>query len=163
MAAGKTTLGLILARMLAVDFVDSDQAVLKLTGATAAALASNKGVPELHRLERLVLSQSLARSQRCVIAAAASVVDDVEVRSQLRAHACIWVEADSATLSSRRPALAHRRTLTASEAESLNAIRRQLSGEFTFARIDTSIEPVETTASVVMDIISQHLRAVEER
>lgn len=156
MAAGKTTLGLALARALGTDFIDSDQAILGLTGMTGAEIASGDGVSELHRLERKVISDALSLDARSVIAAAASVVDDEAMRVELRRHLCLWVDADPSTLSTRRSSGAHRRALNDDQAQQLNRARRRSAAEITIGEVDTTASSVEQCAALAINILSDH-------
>lgn len=158
MGAGKTTLGLALARRLEVDLVDSDEVILALTDRSAAELAASRGVPGLHRLERSVVSEALKSPSRKVIAAAASVVDDQPTRQLISRHLCLWVEADEATLARRREAGAHRRQMSNEEAEALNRVRRLGAADFVIGQVDTSTLTVEQSAAVALTILSAHLR-----
>lgn len=156
MAAGKTTLGLALARALGTDFIDSDQALFELTGMTAAEIASGGGVSELHRLERKVISDALSLDARSVIAAAASVVDDEAMRVELRRHLCLWVDADPSTLSTRRHSGSHRRLISDDQAEEINRARRRRAADLTIGEVDTTASSVEQCATLVMNIVADH-------
>jgi shikimate kinase len=156
MAAGKTTLGLALARALDTDFIDSDQVILELTGLTAAEIASGAGVSELHRLERKVISDALLLVDRSVIAAAASVVDDEAMRTELGRHLCLWVDAEPSTLSTRRSSGAHRRALDEDQARQLNLARRRTAAELIIGQVDTTTSSVEQSAALAMNILSDH-------
>lgn len=157
MAAGKTTLGLALAERLEVSFLDSDQAILELTGKNAAEIASDLGVARLHELEQSLVSAALSSPIRLVLAAAASVVDDEATREKMSRHLCIWVEADSATLARRRVSGLHRRSISNNEAEELNRVRRLSVADLVIGQVDTTASTVEQSASVAMSILSDHL------
>ncbi len=157
MGAGKTTLGLAMAGLLDANFVDSDQSILELTGRNAADIASLKGVPYLHRLERSLLVGLLSVSSRSVIAAAGSVIDDAPTREKMREHLCIWVEADAATLAKRRQSGSHRRDMTDDEAEDLNRVRRLSVADLVIGNVDTTSSKVEQSAALAMSLLAQHL------
>ena len=157
MAAGKTTLGLALTERLEVKFLDSDQVILGLTGMNAAEIAAAVGVARLHELEQSLVSAALSSPIRLVVAAAASVVDDVATREKLSRHLCLWVEADSAMLAERRESGLHRRNMTDEEAIELNRVRRLSVADFVIGHIDTTASTVEQSADLAMSILSDHM------
>jgi shikimate kinase len=157
MGAGKTTLGLALANRLGAKFVDSDLSILELTGWNTADIASHRGVPYLHRLERSLFVGLLSISSGSVIAAAASVVDDEATREKMSEHLCIWVEADAATLAERRQSGSHRRHMTDPEAEELNRVRRLSVAGLVIGQVDTTSSTVEQSTALAMAILSRHL------
>jgi shikimate kinase len=159
MGAGKTSLGVGIAQQLAVAFMDSDAALFERYGMTGAEIAASVGVPELHRRELEVTVEALAAPSRHVVAPAASVIDDPDARILLGRHLCLWVEADSPTLASRRVASSHRRALSHEEAEGLNAARRQIALSLIVGQVDTSTSTVEESTAVALRILSDHLTA----
>ncbi len=162
MAAGKTTLGLALAERLEVNFLDSDQVILELTGINAAEIASELGVARLHELEQSLVSAADSSPIRLDLAAAASVVDHETVREKLSRHLCIWVEADAATLAERRESGLHRRNMTDEEAEELNRVRRLSVVDLVIGQVDTTGSTVEQAAVAAMSILSDHLHRFKD-
>jgi shikimate kinase len=75
MGAGKSTVGVSLARRLDRPFRDSDADIQAATGLTVRELLDRDGVDAMHALEAGQLLDSLADPMPSVIAAAASVVD----------------------------------------------------------------------------------------
>lgn len=119
MATGKTTIGEGLARELGLPFTDSDRQISERTGRDGAAIAAEAGVPALHELELEVFWEAMSSGQPQVVAAAASVIEDPEVRATLDLVRCIWLKADASTLGERLPASSHRRPLGEEEAARL--------------------------------------------
>jgi shikimate kinase len=104
MGCGKSTIGRPLAAALGRTFVDNDTRLEQRTGETAAGLADAEGVDALHRAEAATLLDALRTRPPAVIAAAASTIEDPDVRAALRDSAWVaWLRADPATLAARWP------------------------------------------------------------
>ncbi len=118
MGTGKTTIGRLVAHRLAVPFVDGDDALERQTGHTARELLAIEGAEGMHGAEARVLLDALDAPGASVIAAAASVVLDPEIRARLGEPApggarrvfVIWLRAEPHWLAERvrRVAGAHR-------------------------------------------------------
>lgn len=115
MGSGKTTLGRRLAEALGRVFYDSDRSIERRLGKSGREIAETEGVDELHRLETDVFLEALARDRPAVIAAAASVIEEAEVRQGLAGAFCIWVTADPGILAERAARGDHRRSVAVSE------------------------------------------------
>ena len=115
MGAGKTTLARGLARALGREVFDSDRSIAERTGRIGREIARTDGVEALHRLEAEVLLEALSRSRPVVVAAAASVIEDREVREALEDAFCVWVTADSDILAERSARGDHRRVVARHE------------------------------------------------
>jgi shikimate kinase len=106
MGSGKSTIGRPLAVALDRPFVDNDAQLFERTGTTAAELAAREGVEALHDEEAQGLLRALHSSEPSVIAAAASTINDPEVRESLPRDAfVVWLRADPETLAARMPQL----------------------------------------------------------
>jgi shikimate kinase len=127
MGAGKTTIGMLVAKALSRQFVDNDAALEKRTGHTAARIAATDGADALHRQEAAEMLAALADPIERVIAAAASVILDNTVRTQLAAVGwVVWLTADRATLAARLPSSQDRPILDADVARlvALQSVQR---------------------------------------
>jgi shikimate kinase len=155
MGSGKTTLGRRLADALGREFHDSDRSIERRIGKSGREIAETEGVEALHRLEKDVFLEALADRGPAVIAAAASVIEDTEVRRGMAGAFCIWVTADPRILADRAARGDHRRSVAISEhLES----RDRLFGEMADLVIDTGDRSASETAALVLE----ELRAAEK-
>jgi shikimate kinase len=115
MGSGKTTLARGLARALGREVFDSDPSITERTGRIGREIAETDGVEALHRLEGEVLMDALSRPVPAVVAAAASVIEDPQVRVALQDTYCVWVTADPDILAGRSARGHHRRPVGKSE------------------------------------------------
>ncbi|MGR6915138.1 shikimate kinase [[Actinomadura] parvosata] len=107
MGAGKTTAGRLIAEALGLPFTDSDQYLQEKYGATSAPIAAREGKQALHRYEAEHVLEELAGEPK-VIAAAASTLENAEVRAAMRKAFVVWVDADDAVLAERMRTSKHR-------------------------------------------------------
>ena len=115
MGSGKTTVGERLAVALDRVFHDSDRSIESRTGRSSREIAATDGVDALHELEKELLLESVAHDDPAVIAAAASAIEDPEVREALAGAFCVWVTADPKILAERSARGSHRRPVAPSE------------------------------------------------
>ena len=115
MGSGKTTLAGGLARSLGRQVFDSDRSVEERTGRIGREIARTDGVEALHRLEADVLLEALSSPRPAVVAAAASVIEDPEVRESLDGTFCVWLNADPDILAARSARGHHRRPVADTE------------------------------------------------
>jgi shikimate kinase len=102
MGSGKTTVGRIVADCLHLPFVDNDDALEDAVHLPAADIQRRRGVVALHDLERQILLEHLRDERPSVIAAAASTIEDDEVRHELSRRAVVvWLRAEIETLVDR--------------------------------------------------------------
>lgn len=83
--AGKSTIGVVLAKRLGLDFVDSDLVLQSRAGRRLQEIIAADGMDVLRRLEEEVLLQ-LADSRRTVIATGGSAVYSQAAVEALRRH-----------------------------------------------------------------------------
>ena len=151
MGSGKTTLGRVLADELGRAFFDSDEQIGARTGVTGREIAATKGVAELHRLEREVLVAALEESPPGVLAAAASVIEDPELRARLEPMFCVLVTAEASVLSERVAGGDHRRGVGDDELlERRNSLFRGVADLV----IDTGVVSVEEGVDLVLSALA---------
>ncbi|MFC4008016.1 shikimate kinase [Nonomuraea purpurea] len=107
MGSGKSSAGTLIAQALGMPFSDSDQWLQREHGGTAAPIAVHEGADALHRYEAEHVLRELEGEPK-VIAAAASTVEDPEVRQALRKALVVWVDASDEVLSRRMRTSDHR-------------------------------------------------------
>jgi shikimate kinase len=110
MGSGKTSVGRAVAAASGRRFLDSDELLAERYGTTAAALAAERGLGVLHRMETDLLVDALSSPDPAVIAAAASVVDDPRGREALGRDGVhvVWLDAPVAVLAERAAGSDHR-------------------------------------------------------
>lgn len=108
MGAGKTTVGVPLARVLGRQYVDNDTELERRTGRTAHDLAAADGMDALHRAESDTLAATLDGPGPDVISASAAVVGDPEMRARLRSEFVVWIDPDPDVLADRFSKAGHR-------------------------------------------------------
>ncbi|WP_246063940.1 shikimate kinase [Nonomuraea longispora] len=107
MGSGKTTAGRLIGEALGLEFSDSDPFLKARYGGTAAQIAAREGAATLHLYEAEHVLLELAGPPK-VIAAAASTVEDPEVRAAMRSAFVVWVDAPDKVLAERMRSSDHR-------------------------------------------------------
>ena len=153
MGSGKTTVGRALAADLRWAFVDNDELLRQVTGRTAAELAARDGADVLHRREAETLLAELDRHDPVVIAAAASVVLDPDVRRELPRRAdVVWLQASDAALRERLADRGSRPDLGGEPRDVVSAQRVERSAWYSQVAacvVDTTGRPAEAVVQAV--------------
>jgi 3-dehydroquinate synthetase len=98
MGAGKTTLGIEVARRLGREFFDLDRELEKRANETIPELFARRGELEFRVLERAVTLDTLRRGKPAVVALGGGAVTSPGIRNALREHALtVHVEIDAGT------------------------------------------------------------------
>ncbi len=94
MGAGKTTIGRRLARLLDLDFVDSDEEITREAAMSIADIFELYGEAAFRDVERRVIARILAGAPQ-VVAIGGGAFLDAETRTRIRARAVsVWLKAD---------------------------------------------------------------------
>ena len=102
MGAGKTTVGLALARATGWPYVDNDAMVAELSGAATPDVASLHGGDALHVLEAVVVDRILALEPPLVAGVPGSAIVSDPLREHLRSGGqVVWLRARIETLAAR--------------------------------------------------------------
>jgi XRE family aerobic/anaerobic benzoate catabolism transcriptional regulator len=145
--AGKSTVGVRLARALKVPFLELDALIEAAAGLPLAQIFEMHGERYFRRLEREVLSRFASGAGPAVLAAGGGLVTDPETYASLRASCrTIWLSATPRDHYRRVQAQGDRRPMAGSpdamaELEALLAARRPLYAMADLT-IDTSTVPI---------------------
>lgn len=97
---GKSTIGIVLAKVLGYDFIDSDLLIQKSEGKLLWQIMRDVGNDEFNRIEERINSEIEADSS--VIATGGSVIYGPKAMEHLRSiGTVVYLEADCATLAAR--------------------------------------------------------------
>lgn len=103
MGAGKTAVGLELARLLGWAFLDMDGRIEERTGLSIARLFQDRGEAAFREEERRVALE-VSRLRRHVVAAGGGAFAEPETREALRKGAVtVWLRCDPETILARVP------------------------------------------------------------
>lgn len=98
--AGKSTVGIVLAKQMSKDFVDTDVLIQVAEGRTLQDIVDSNGYMALRAIEERVLLGLACRN--CVISTGGSAVYSDTAMQHLKAHGiCVFLEVDIATLNAR--------------------------------------------------------------
>ena len=148
--AGKSTVGVILAKLTGLAFVDTDLAIQLHAGDTLQDILEREGYLHLRELEQsILLSLDLSHS---VISTGGSVVYSPVVMQRLRAAGpVIYLRADLDTLE-RRVAAAPLRGIASSSAQSyadVYAERTPLYEQYADITVDATAGSADTVAALI--------------
>ncbi len=97
---GKSTIGIVLAKVLGYDFIDSDLLIQKSEGKLLWQIMRDAGNDEFNRIEERV--NCTIAAERSVIATGGSVVYGAKAMEHLRSiGTVVYLEADCPTLAGR--------------------------------------------------------------
>jgi shikimate kinase len=97
MGTGKSTVGHLVAGMLAFDFVDTDELIERQAGRRIAEIFAVEGEARFRAYEKRVV-EALKGYTRTVISTGGGVVVDPENMESLKSHAlvvCLWASAET--------------------------------------------------------------------
>ena len=154
MGAGKTSVGVEVARRLGWRWWDNDAELERDTGRTARALVAERGVEAAHAEETRVLLDALRTLDGAVVAAAGSVVQDPRAVEALRGEWVVHLRAAVDTLVARVRGASHRPFVDAEVAltfHQLDAERRGLYEDLATHIVDVDGITPARAAELVVD------------
>lgn len=161
MATGKTAVGLLLAKMLDLPFLDTDDLIEERAGKSVADIFSADGEAYFRHLEREVIA-SLAEAEDCVIATGGgAIVDPENLRALRNKGVLICLTATPHVILERvgtmdhRPLLHHPKPLQ--RIEELLASRLPFYSQADFS-IDTSMARVEEVAEGILTLLGLEVK-----
>src|SRR5579863_2357164 len=158
--AGKSTLGAMLAKQLAIPFIELDREVERDLGAPLAEIFDLYGQAAFRRAERRALEAVIARHDRAVIATSGSIVSE-PATFDLLMSACftLWLKARPEEHMSRVFAQGDTRPMQASR-EAMADLRRILEGrEALYAKahmtVDTGGKTLAATSAELLSAVGK--------
>ena len=154
MGSGKTTAGRRLAKKIGCVFVDTDDVVREVAGASVREIFERGGEDLFREYENLALLQILRNEAPRIIAAAGGVVLAEKNREAIEASGAyvVWLQADIPALVERAALGAHRPLLDGDAHATLEAMsnaREELYAGLADTRIDTNSLSVKSVAELV--------------
>ena len=153
--AGKSTIGVVLAKFSGLRFVDTDLNIQVQAGATLQQILDSKGYQYLRSLEKKVLLG--IELDEAIIATGGSVVySEVVMRELKTAGPVVYLEADLATLQ-QRVATAPLRGIACAAGQEFTDIfaeRTPLYKRYADLIIDASAGTPETVATMILQALT---------
>ena len=153
--AGKSTVGVLVARALQVDFRDTDAEVETLAGKPIAEIFIDDGEPAFRALERAAVGSALA-GPMAVIAVGGGAVLDEQTQTALTGHRVVFLDVALADAASRigfnrdRPLLIGN---PRAQWQKLMEARRPVYERLATCVVDTSERDPEEVARRVVDAL----------
>ena len=109
MGSGKTTVGRRLSEATGWPYVDNDDLVLRVAGATSRELVAERGERAMRKAESDALRIGLEEPPPCIVGAAAGTIIDPANREVMRSTGIVaWLRVDAAALEARAVGADHR-------------------------------------------------------
>jgi shikimate kinase len=154
--AGKSTVGVLLAKLMGLQFRDTDLDIQVTAGATLQEILDCDGHDKLRKIEQEVLMEIAL--EQAVISTGGSVVYSGPVMQRLReAGPVVYLEVDLHTLE-QRVAAAPLRGIASGAGQSFSDVfneRTPLYQRYADYTVSSKIGPVEAVAGTIMDLLDQ--------
>ena len=153
--AGKTTVGKLLAKELAVEFFDSDQVIEARAGKSVSDIFTQDGEPAFRKLEHDVIVE-LLDSSNVVLALGGGSLGNDETRAKVKDATTVWLVAglaqavDRVGMNRNRPLLLGN---VRGQLADLMAAREPFYKEVAAIAVDTSkLIPSEVVTEIVSEL-----------
>jgi shikimate kinase len=153
--AGKTTVGKLLAKELAVEFFDSDQVIEARSGKSVSDIFTQDGEPVFRQIEHDVIAELLGSSNAVLALGGGSLGND-DTRAKVKGAKAVWLVAglaqavDRVGMNRNRPLLLGN---VRGQLADLMAAREPLYKEVASIAVDTSkLTPSEVVAEIVSEL-----------
>jgi shikimate kinase len=101
MGSGKTSIGLITAKKLELDFIDIDKEIEKKMGTKISKIFENEGEAHFRKIEE-ILTLKLLKKQKTVLSLGGGSILNNKIRKEvLENHISFWLNWDTKTLINR--------------------------------------------------------------
>ena len=109
MGSGKSTVGRALSARTGWPYVDNDELLLQIAGASPKEILAQRGEAELRASESAALMLGLRTPAPCIIGAAAgTILDEANRDAMRRSGRLVWLRANPETLAARSIGAPHR-------------------------------------------------------
>lgn len=109
MGSGKSTVGQLLSETTGWPYVDNDDLVRRVAGATPRELLAERGERAMRQAESDALRVGLEAQPPCIVGAAAGTILEPADREAMRSNGIVaWLRVDAGALEARAVGAAHR-------------------------------------------------------
>jgi XRE family aerobic/anaerobic benzoate catabolism transcriptional regulator len=162
--AGKSTLGVRLARKLRVPFIELDREIEAMAGTSLNEIFLLYGQAGFRRYERAALERVLREHRDAVIATGGSLVSEPGTFDLLLANATtIWLKAPPAEHMTRVVAQGDMRPMSGNREAMADLKRILASRERLYARADAQVDTGEHDVDASLDALLATVRNLRER
>ena len=153
MAAGKSTIGRLLARELRLPFMDSDREIEKLMGCTIPTIFRDHGDREFRRIERETIARIVVPEPQ-VVSIGGGAFTNAQTRETLNRRALtIWLDTPFNVVIDRLSESNARPLATGKTAEELHQLWEQRRPFYEQAQIHIETDDATTPQAVVERIL----------
>jgi XRE family transcriptional regulator, aerobic/anaerobic benzoate catabolism transcriptional regulator len=164
--AGKSTLGVMLAKDLGYPFIELSREIEKLAGGSVAEIQALYGANAYRRYERRALQELVKSHAEVVIATPGGLVSEAATFTQLLSQCTsVWLQADPVDHLKRVTAQGDMRPMAASK-EAMEDLKGILAGRAAFyskaqLRVDTSAQDLAATFASLRQVVRRKLELPE--